>query len=159
MLVNDKIDKVYRVKLLITQANYIIPNFFPEEGQLTGKIITGLSIDIAPPRNPPLQFNFPANDVTVKTPTGAAAVNTAESLSYMYLTLYNTNEEIIFDSTPLNLFSGYNSNYPQPGAGVRNSKKQIIPMNTPINIRQSFVKGTPGFTLFNSIISFNFYYK
>jgi len=158
MLVNDKVDKVYRVKLLITQSNYIIPNFFPEEGQLKGKTITGLSIDIAPPRAG-TQFNFCANDVTVQTPTGAAAVNNAESLSYMYLTLYNTNEEIIFDSTPLNLFSNYNSNYPQPGLGLINGKKQIIPMNTPINIRQSFVKGTPGFTLFNSIISFNFYYK
>ena len=149
-------DKVYRVKLLVTQANYIIPNFFPEENQIKGKQVTGLSIDIAPPRNPPFQFNFPANDTSV---TGSPAVNNAESLSYMYLTLYNMDKEIIFDTTPLNLFSGYNSNYPQPGAGLRNGKKQIIPMNCKLNLRESYVKGTPGFTLFNSIISFNFYYK
>ena len=151
-------DKVYRVKLLVTQANYIIPNFFPEENQIKGKQVTGLSIDIAPPRAG-TQFNFCANDVTVQTPTGAAAVNNAESLSYMYLTLYNMDKEIIFDTTPLNLFSGYNSNYPQPNAGLRNGKKQIIPMNCKLNLRESYVKGTPGFTLFNSIISFNFYYK
>lgn len=156
MLVNDK---VYRIKLLVTQSNYIIPNFFPEEEHITGKLITGLSIDIAPPRNPPNQYNFPANDITFQTPTGAASVNNAESLSYMYLTLYNTDREIIFDNTPLNLFSGYNSNYPQPGAGLRNGKKQIIPMQCKLNLRECYVKGTPGFTLFNSIISFNFYYK
>lgn len=151
-------DNVYRVKLLITQSNYIIPNFFEEQGQLKGKTITGLSIDISPPRAG-TQFNFCANDPTVQTPTGAAAVNTAQSLSYMFLTLYNTNEEIIFDQAPLNLFTSYNSAYPQPGLGLKNGKKQIIPLNTPINIRQSYVKGTPGFTLFDSIISFNFYYK
>ena len=77
----------------------------------------------------------------------------------MYLTLYNDNNEIIFDQAPLNLFTNYNSNYPQPGTGLRNGKKQIIPINTKINIRQSYVKGTPGFTAFDTYISFNFYYK
>ena len=90
---------------------------------------------------------------------GLQKINSAENLSYMYLTLYNNNNEIIFDNTPLNLFTSYNSNYALPNTGQRNGKKQIIPLNTKINIRQSYVKGTPGFTDFNSIISFNFYYK
>lgn len=149
------VDKVYRVKLRVTQSNYIIPNFFDEQGQLKGKTITGISIDIAPPRAG-TQYNIAANDTSE---SGAPAINTAESLSYMYLTLYDENQQIIFDTTPLNLFSGYNSNYPQPGIGAINGKKQIIPVNTKINIKQSYVKGTPGFSLFNSIISFNFYYK
>ena len=152
------VDKVYRVKLPITQSNYIIPNFFEEQGQLKGKTITGISIDIAPPRSG-TQFNIAPTDPTVVTNLGAPAINSAVDLSYMYLTLYNENQEIIFDQAPLNLFSGYNSAYPQPGLGLRNGKKQIIPVNTKINIKQSYVKGTPGFTLFNSIISFNFYYK
>jgi hypothetical protein len=157
MLVNDK---VYRVKLYIDQSNYIIPNFFEEQGQLKGKTITGLSVDIAQDRAS-LQWNFASNDPTAVTGFGVPNVNNAQSLSYMYLTLYNTNDEIIIDQAPLNLFSNWNANYPQPGPlnPARNGKKQVIPMNTHINIRQSFVKGTPGFTLFNSIISFNFYYK
>ncbi len=149
------VDNVYRVKLRVNQSNYIIPNFFEEQGQLKGKTITGISIDIAPPRSG-TRFNIAANDTSE---SGAPAINTAESLSYMYLTLYDENQQIIFDTTPLNLFSGYNSAYPQPNLGLINGKKQIIPVNTKINIKQSYVKGTPGFTLFNSIISFNFYYK
>lgn len=152
MLINDK---VYRLTLPVTQSNYIIPNYFEEQGQLKDKTITGLSIDIGVPRNPPLQFNLSDNYTNI----GLQKLNSAQTLSYMYLTLYNTNDEIIFDQAPLNLFTGYNSNYPLPNTGQRNGKKQIIPLNTKINIRQSYVKSTPGFTAFNSVISFNFYYK
>jgi hypothetical protein len=152
MLINDK---VYRLTLPVTQSNYIIPNYFEEQGQLKDKTITGLSIDIGVPRNPPLQFNLSDNYTNI----GLQTLNSAQTLSYMYLTLYNTNDEIIIDQAPLNLFTGYNSNYPLPNTGQRNGKKQIIPLNTKINIRQSYVKSTPGFTAFNSVISFNFYYK
>jgi hypothetical protein len=152
MLINDK---VYRLTLPVTQSNYIIPNYFEEQGQLKNKTITGLSIDIGVPRNPPLQFNLSDNYTNI----GLQTINSADNLSYMYLTLYNTNNEIIFDQAPLNLFTSYNSNYALPNTGQRNGKKQIIPLNTKINIRQSYVKGTPGFTAFNSVISFNFYYK
>ena len=149
------VDKVYRVILPVTQSNYIIPNFFDEQGQLKGKTITGISIDIGVSRSNPTQFNLSDN----YTNLGLQKINTAESLAYMYLTLYNENQEIIFDKTPLNLFTSYNLNYPQPNTGLRNGKKQIIPVNTKINIKQSYVQGTPGFTLFGSYISFNFYYK
>ena len=152
MLVNDK---VYRLILPITQSNYIIPNYFDEQGQLKNKTITGLSVDIGVPRGGLLQYNLSDN----YTNLGLQKINTAQTLSYMYLTLYNDNNEIIFDQAPLNLFTNYNSNYPQPGTGLRNGKKQIIPINTKINIRQSYVKGTPGFTAFDTYISFNFYYK
>jgi len=152
--------RVYRVKLYVDQSNYIIPNFFEEQGQLKDKTITGISIDIAQDRAG-LQWNIASTDPTATTSLGVPSVNNAQSLSYMYLTLYNTNDEIIIDQAPLNLFSNWNANYPQPGPlnPAKNGKKRIIPMNTKINIRQSFVKGTPGFTLFNSIVSFNFYYK
>jgi hypothetical protein len=152
MLINDK---VYRLTLPVTQSNYIIPNYFEEQGQLKDKTITGLSVDIGVPRNPPDQFNLSDN----YTNLGLQKINSAEDLSYMYLTIYNTNDEIIIDQAPLNLFTSYNSNYPLPNSGQRNGKKQIIPLNTKINIRQSYVKGTPGYTKFNSFISFNFYYK
>jgi hypothetical protein len=146
--------RVYRLTLPITQSNYIIPNFFEEQGQLKNKTITGLHIDIGPPRAG-TQFNLSDN---FSNP-GLNTINSADSLSYMYLTLYNENEEIIFDQAPLNLFTNYNSQYPQPGLSIIGGKKRIIPMNTKINIRQSFVKSTPGFTAFDSVISFNFYYK
>ncbi len=84
-------DKVYRVKLYIDQSNYIIPNFFEEQGQLKGKTITGLSIDIAQDRAS-LQYNFASTDPTATTGFGVPNVNNAKSLSYMYLTLYNNNE-------------------------------------------------------------------
>jgi len=151
--------KIYRLRIpLFVEAGTTTLNqqyFFPETPELKGKTITGISIDIAPPRFG-AQYNIAANDTSE---SGAPAINTAESLSYMYLTLYDENQQIIFDTTPLNLFSNYNSDYPNATGGVKGGKKQIIPVNTKINIKQSYVKGTPGFTLFNSIISFNFYYK
>ena len=149
-------DRHQRIKVPITQSNYIITNFFPENENLTGKTITGITIDFAEPRNPPSQFNISANDYTV---LGSPANNVAASLAYMYLTLYNMQDEIIFDKTPLNFFSGFNSAYPDPVTGGRNGKKRIIPTNFVIDLRKSYIQGTPGFTLFNSIISINFYYK
>ena len=151
----QSVDKVYRVILPVTQSNYIIPNFFDEQGQLKGKIITGISIDIGVGRNNATQFNLSDN----YTNLGLQKINSAENLAYMYLTLYNENQEIIFDKTPLNLFTNYNSNYPKPNTGLINGKKQIIPVNTKINIKQSYVQSTPGFTAFNTYISFNFFYK
>jgi hypothetical protein len=145
-----------RIKVPITQSNYIIPNFFPENENLTGKTITGITIDFTEPRNAPFQFNISSNDFSV---LGAPFNNVSASLAYMYMTLYNMQDEIIFDKTPLNFFSGYNSAYPNPVTGARNGKKRIIPTNFVIDLRKSYIQGTPGFTQFNSIISINFYYK
>lgn len=153
------LNKHYRVPLLIPESRYILPIFFSDQVFLNKKTITGVNIDFTDPTIPlvPNPFNFAKNDITV--PSNPKSL-TAKDLSLFFVTFVNDNDEIIIDNAPCNLFSDYNSNYPEPNTTVISGKKRIVPTNFIINLRKSYIKQCVGpFNFVNYSMSFNFYYK
>ncbi len=151
------LDKHYRIPVVLSSATATgNPVYFDDQALLNNKIITGITVDFtseSPPLTPDYS-NFAANDYTV---IGAPKVTTVDILKILYVTFVNNNDEILIDNAPLNLFSNYNSNYPQPRVP---SKKYIIPTNLQINFRKSYLKRSiGGFPLNKIVASFNFYYK
>ena len=150
-----EINKHYRFEVLIPPIAAGEPyanTYFPDQQLLTNKTITGINVDIG--RFISTRFNLPN---TIKTNQGNAFVADAFTLPYLYITLYNTDDEIIFDQTPAMFLANWNANYPPNALGTR--KKNIIPINTKINFRKSYVRGVPGLINNLLMLSINFYYK
>lgn len=150
-----EINNHYRFEVLIPPIAVGEPyanTYFPDQQLLTNKTITGINVDLGNFVAP--QFNLPG---LIKTNQGNAFVSDVITTKYLYITLYNTDDEIIFDQTPAMFFANYNSNYPPNVAGTR--KKNIIPINTKINFRKSYVRGVPGLINNLLMLSINFYYK
>ena len=152
----SEITKQYRIEVLIPPVAVngpITPNYFPDANFLQGKNITGINIDIGF-----LIFGEGNNlPQLTKTPQGDALICDTIQLRYLYLTLYNTNNEIIFDMTPAMFFTNFNRNYPNRIPSTR--KKHIIPLNTQLDIRKCYVRGVPGLTNILSVVSINLFYK
>jgi len=152
----SEITKHYRIDVLIPPialGGQIQPNYFPDANFLEGKTITGINIDIG------FLIGGTGNNLPtlLKTPQGDALITDITQLRYFYLTLYNTNNEIIFDMTPAVFFTNFNQNYPNRTNAT--NKKNIIPLNTKLDIRKCFVRGVPGLTTVLSVISINLFYK
>lgn len=151
-----EITKQYRIEVLIPPVAVngpITPNYFPDANFLQGKNITGINIDIG------YFIGGQGNNLpqTTQTPQGLALIADQIQLKYLYLTLYNTNNEIIFDMTPAMFFANFNRNYPNKDFGTR--KKNIIPLDTKLDIRKCYVRGVPGLTNILTVVSINLFYK
>jgi hypothetical protein len=151
-----EITKQYRIEVLLPPVAVngpITPNYFPDANFLQGKTITGINIDIGD------FIAFTGNNLpqTTRTPEGLALIADRIQLRYLYLTLYNTNNEIIFDMTPAMFFANWNDNYPNKVPGTR--KKNIIPLNTKLDIRKCYVRGVPGLSNTLTVVSINLFYK
>jgi len=153
----SEITKQYRIEVLLPPVAIngpITPNYFPDANFLQGKTITGINIDIG------YLIAFEGNNLPtlINTPQGQAVICDTIQLRNLYVTLYNTNNEIIFDMTPAMFFANFNRNYPNRALGTR--KKHIIPLNTQLDIRKCYVRGIPGLSGSQlSVVSINLFYK
>lgn len=132
--------------------------YFDEIRELTGKTIVGFNVDLG---------NSAATDpgnISFDDYTGFAngfryQNATKFDLPYFFLNIYNDQKELILENFPcylatgINLNSGYNN-----GPGKRFGTKYIYPINSKINIRESFIFGNANLTPDNVVISVNFYY-
>jgi hypothetical protein len=150
-----ELNKHYRFEVLIPPIAVGEPyanTYFPDQQLLTDKTIIGINVDIG--KFIGQNYNLPN---LIKTNQGNAFVADPITLGYLYITLYNTDDEIIFDQIPAQFLSNWNANYPPNILGTR--KKNIIPINTKINFRKSYVRSVPGLINNLLMLSINFYYK
>jgi hypothetical protein len=135
--------------------------YFDEIRELTGKNIVGFNVD-AGNINALFQSNLPQLDLT--TFVNNAPLYVAElqlTLQSFYLNFYNENEELIIENFPCAAAANYNEvkNFPVLYPG-RFKYKNIIPLDTKINIRKSYIFGNfSALGIDNLGISVNFYYK
>jgi len=139
------------VPLFFTNSFNDQPNaryFFPETPELDGKTIvgikcnTGTDITIDPYSNVDNEFDYPFSSIAVgnfgreveivgpRGPLSTFAINTD---IYLFLTLYNENNEQVISNYPVHDLAAYGPTLDYEFMG------KIRPFNTKINIKSSFV--------------------
>jgi hypothetical protein len=120
---NFKCDKIFKLEIPLINANLVNQvagtYFLPEVPELTGKTIVGI---IGENVNTLLY-----NDIQGTICFGAA-----------YLSIYNMNNETIFEDFPLP------SLYNNDNTTIATGSRKIPPINTKINLRQSYIKFAQG---------------
>ena len=135
--------------------------YFDEIRELSGKNIAGFNVD-AGRINALYANNLPQLDLT--TYVNNAPLYVAElqlTLQSFYINFYNENDELIVENFPCGAATNYNEFKPIPVAFPGFFKyKNIIPLDTKINIRKSYISGNfSALGIDNLGISVNFYYN
>lgn len=161
-LSNPQFKKTFRTTVQMfreatTGTNAFGRYYFDDIRELYGKNIVGFNVD-AGNLNVLYPSNLPPLDKT--TFVNGQPLYVAElqlTLQYFYLNLYNDQGELILDNFPCGAATNYNNNYSIP---PRYSKKNILPLDTKIDIRKSYIFGNfAAIGIDNLGISVNFYYK
>jgi hypothetical protein len=138
--------------------------YFDEIRELTGKNIVGFNVD-AGDISALFQNNITNQDETVFINNAPLYVAELQlTLQNFYLNFYNENSELIIENFPCaaafnyNEFKNYGALY--PGLTGFYKFKNIIPLDTKINIRKSYIFGNfSALGIDNLGISVNFYYN
>ena len=135
--------------------------YFDEIRELVGKTILGINVDLGN-----TSVLDPGN-ITFDDYTGFAAGMQYQNASkfdlpLFFLNLYNDKKELIVENFPAYLLTGINLNSGINGSNnpafAKPGKKYIFPLNTKLNIRESYFFGNANLTADNVVISVNFYY-
>jgi len=156
--------KIYRTRVLLfdeattggttTFGRY----FFDEIRELTDKTIVGFNVNIG--QDSVIYYaDVPANDYTQTVQGTNMQYATRFDLPYFYLNIYNDKKELIVENFPTLLAANWNLNQ-QPNVSAKHGGTNFIyPLNSKINIRESYVFGNASLTPNNVAISVTFYYK
>ena len=135
--------------------------YFDEIRELTGKNIVGFNVD-AGDLNVLYQNNITYQDQTIFINNAPLYIAELQlTLQNFYLNFYNESEELIIENFPCAAAANYNEQKTFPVIYPGFFKyKNIIPLDTKINIRKSYIFGNfSALGIDNLGISVNFYYK
>jgi len=132
--------------------------YFDEIRELSGKRIVGFNVDLGLH-----QVTSPCN-ISAKDNTGTVHGQPYQNayvfdVPNFFLNIYNDQKELILENFPCLLAANYNLNSGiNSGGGKKPGTKYIFPLDTKINIRESYIFGNANLILDNVVISVNFYY-
>ena len=156
--------KIYRTRVLLfdeattggtqTFGRY----YFDEIRELNDKLIVGFNVNIG--YDSVLYYaDISQTDFTQTTQGQNIGYATRFDLPYFYLNIYNDKKELIVENFPALLAANWNLNQqPNFTLGRHGGTNFIYPLNSKINIKESYFFGNANLTPDNVAISVTFYY-